>query len=209
MHSCLRSVDSGASGGPSSRSIWVVLADGLGWHPSGSSRVATAGQLAQRPEPRPTAPRPAPRPRPGQAGSARRSSRRGRQAAAGARRWQSTRAGRATRLRAGARRHGPPGEHTTRRACHREGMALRGAHKIFLGMAPGVGKTYQMLEEAHEEKDRGRDVVIGYLSHTAAPRRCRRPRDWSRCRDRACNTPPARAEGRCPRSMPDRRALGS
>jgi len=30
-------------------------------------------------------------------------------------------------------------------------------------MAPGVGKTYQMLEEAHEEKERGRDVVIGYL----------------------------------------------
>jgi two-component system sensor histidine kinase KdpD len=42
-------------------------------------------------------------------------------------------------------------------------MAGRGAHKIFLGMAPGVGKTYQMLEEAHEEKERGRDVVIGYL----------------------------------------------
>ena len=48
-------------------------------------------------------------------------------------------------------------------------MAPRGAHKIFLGMAPGVGKTYQMLEEAHEEKDRGRDVVIGYLeSHGRA-----------------------------------------
>ncbi|HYB30635.1 MAG TPA: histidine kinase [Solirubrobacteraceae bacterium] len=42
-------------------------------------------------------------------------------------------------------------------------MAPRGAHKIFLGMAPGVGKTYQMLEEAHEETERGRDVVIGYL----------------------------------------------
>ena len=48
-------------------------------------------------------------------------------------------------------------------------MAARGAHKIFLGMAPGVGKTYQMLEEAHEEEDRGRDVVIGYLeSHGRA-----------------------------------------
>ena len=48
-------------------------------------------------------------------------------------------------------------------------MALRGAHKILLGIAPGVGKTYQMLEEAHEEKDRGRDVVIGYLkSHGRA-----------------------------------------
>ncbi len=48
-------------------------------------------------------------------------------------------------------------------------MADRGEHKIFLGMAPGVGKTYQMLEEAHEEKERGRDVVIGYLeSHGRA-----------------------------------------
>ncbi len=36
-------------------------------------------------------------------------------------------------------------------------------------MAPGVGKTYQMLEEGHEEKDRGRDVVVGYLeSHGRA-----------------------------------------
>ena len=30
-------------------------------------------------------------------------------------------------------------------------------------MAPGVGKTYQMLEEGHEERDAGRDVVVGYL----------------------------------------------
>jgi two-component system sensor histidine kinase KdpD len=42
-------------------------------------------------------------------------------------------------------------------------MVARGRHKIFLGMAPGVGKSYQMLEEAHEERNRGRDVVIGYL----------------------------------------------
>jgi two-component system sensor histidine kinase KdpD len=42
-------------------------------------------------------------------------------------------------------------------------MSRRGRHKVFLGMAPGVGKTYQMLEEGHEERDRGRDVVIGYL----------------------------------------------
>jgi len=42
-------------------------------------------------------------------------------------------------------------------------MTAGGAHKIFLGMAPGVGKTYQMLEEGHEEEARGRDVVIGFL----------------------------------------------
>jgi two-component system sensor histidine kinase KdpD len=42
-------------------------------------------------------------------------------------------------------------------------MRGRGRHKVFLGMAPGVGKTYKMLEEGHEEKNRGRDVVIGFL----------------------------------------------
>jgi two-component system sensor histidine kinase KdpD len=39
----------------------------------------------------------------------------------------------------------------------------RGKLKIFMGYAPGVGKTYQMLEEAQELKSRGIDVVIGYF----------------------------------------------
>jgi two-component system, OmpR family, sensor histidine kinase KdpD len=39
----------------------------------------------------------------------------------------------------------------------------RGKHKIFIGMAPGVGKTYKMLEEAHSLKAEGIDVVIGLL----------------------------------------------
>ncbi|MBR8838359.1 MAG: universal stress protein [Stigonema ocellatum SAG 48.90 = DSM 106950] len=39
----------------------------------------------------------------------------------------------------------------------------RGKHKIFIGMAPGVGKTYRMLEEAHGLKTEGIDVVIGLL----------------------------------------------
>lgn len=38
-----------------------------------------------------------------------------------------------------------------------------GRHKIFLGMAAGVGKTYRMLQEGHAAKDAGRDVAIGYL----------------------------------------------
>jgi len=41
--------------------------------------------------------------------------------------------------------------------------ARRGKHKIFIGMAPGVGKTYRMLEEAHALKQEGIDVVIGLL----------------------------------------------
>lgn len=39
----------------------------------------------------------------------------------------------------------------------------RGKHKIFIGMAPGVGKTYKMLEEALNLKQEGTDVVIGLL----------------------------------------------
>lgn len=39
----------------------------------------------------------------------------------------------------------------------------RGKHKIFIGMAPGVGKTYRMLEEAHRLKEEGIDVTIGLL----------------------------------------------
>jgi two-component system sensor histidine kinase KdpD len=38
-----------------------------------------------------------------------------------------------------------------------------GKLKIYLGYAAGVGKTYQMLEEAQEMKRHGKDVVIGYF----------------------------------------------
>jgi two-component system sensor histidine kinase KdpD len=41
--------------------------------------------------------------------------------------------------------------------------ARRGKHKIFIGMAPGVGKTFRMLEEAHALKGQGIDVVVGLL----------------------------------------------
>ena len=42
-------------------------------------------------------------------------------------------------------------------------MKVRGRHRVLLGMAPGVGKTYRMLQEGHAEVAAGRDVVIGYL----------------------------------------------
>jgi two-component system, OmpR family, sensor histidine kinase KdpD len=38
-----------------------------------------------------------------------------------------------------------------------------GKLKIYLGYAAGVGKTYQMLEEAQQMKRQGRDMVIGYF----------------------------------------------
>ncbi|MGH3017624.1 MAG: histidine kinase [Gaiellaceae bacterium] len=40
---------------------------------------------------------------------------------------------------------------------------MRGRYRILLGMAAGVGKTYRMLQEGHQAKAEGRDVVIGYL----------------------------------------------
>ncbi|HEV3046127.1 MAG TPA: histidine kinase [Solirubrobacteraceae bacterium] len=39
----------------------------------------------------------------------------------------------------------------------------RGHLKVFIGMAPGVGKTYRMLQEGVSEAESGRDVVVGYL----------------------------------------------
>ena len=40
---------------------------------------------------------------------------------------------------------------------------MRGRYRILLGAAPGVGKTYRMLQEGKQAHAEGRDVVIGYL----------------------------------------------
>lgn len=60
-----------------------------------------------------------------------------------------------------------PGDSSTRASpdallalANKEG---RGHLKIFLGAAPGVGKTYAMLTAAHVEKAGGRDVVVGLV----------------------------------------------
>ena len=44
-----------------------------------------------------------------------------------------------------------------------QGAHKRGHHKIIIGAAPGVGKTYRMLQEAHHLKKMGVDVVVGYF----------------------------------------------
>jgi two-component system, OmpR family, sensor histidine kinase KdpD len=41
--------------------------------------------------------------------------------------------------------------------------AARGALRIYLGAAPGVGKTFAMLDEAHRRADRGADVVVAVV----------------------------------------------
>jgi len=44
-----------------------------------------------------------------------------------------------------------------------EQKARRGKLKIFFGATAGVGKTYKMLEEARALKEKGVDVVVGYV----------------------------------------------
>ena len=39
----------------------------------------------------------------------------------------------------------------------------RGKFKVYIGMSAGVGKTYRMLQEAHQLLDAGVDVCIGYI----------------------------------------------
>lgn len=45
----------------------------------------------------------------------------------------------------------------------------RGRHKIFLGYAPGVGKTFTMLSEAQRRHARGEDIVIGFVEPHKRP----------------------------------------
>lgn len=45
----------------------------------------------------------------------------------------------------------------------------RGTLKIFLGYAPGVGKTYAMLNEANRRLRYGQDIVIGYVEAHGRP----------------------------------------
>lgn len=44
-----------------------------------------------------------------------------------------------------------------------ERQRQRGKLKIFLGYVAGVGKTYAMLEAAHQRQAEGVDVVAGYI----------------------------------------------
>ena len=51
-------------------------------------------------------------------------------------------------------------------------MGNRGRLRVYLGAAPGVGKTYAMLGEGHRRAERGTDVVVGFVEthgrqHTA------------------------------------------
>ncbi|HLY14816.1 MAG TPA: universal stress protein [Candidatus Limnocylindrales bacterium] len=51
-----------------------------------------------------------------------------------------------------------------------EGRPERGRLRLYLGMAPGVGKTYRMLEEGHRRLERGTDIVVGFVEVHGRPR---------------------------------------
>ena len=42
-------------------------------------------------------------------------------------------------------------------------MGNRGKLRVYLGAAPGVGKTYAMLSEGHRRAERGTDVAVGFV----------------------------------------------
>src|SRR5262245_15675870 len=50
-----------------------------------------------------------------------------------------------------------------------EGGTGRGRLRVYLGMAPGVGKTYAALQECHRRKARGTDVVVSFVEHYDRP----------------------------------------
>jgi two-component system sensor histidine kinase KdpD len=49
------------------------------------------------------------------------------------------------------------------------GATGRGRLRVYLGMAPGVGKTYRMLEEGHRRAERGTEVVVGFVETHGRP----------------------------------------
>ncbi|HWO00429.1 MAG TPA: universal stress protein, partial [Blastocatellia bacterium] len=51
----------------------------------------------------------------------------------------------------------------------REEQARRSRLRIYIGAAPGVGKTYQMLEDAHQIEKQGVDIVIGFIEPHGRP----------------------------------------
>ena len=63
----------------------------------------------------------------------------------------------------------PSAEEMLDRIRRRAGAGARGRHRVYLGIAPGVGKTYTALEELIRRKQRGTDVVLGFLETHGRP----------------------------------------
>src|SRR5439155_22189958 len=44
-----------------------------------------------------------------------------------------------------------------------ERLSSRGQLRVYLGAAPGVGKTFKMLDEGNRRRERGTDVVVAFV----------------------------------------------
>lgn len=64
----------------------------------------------------------------------------------------------------------PTAEEMLERVRREAGAGARGRLRIYLGMAPGVGKTYAALMELHRRKARGTDCVIGFVETYGRPK---------------------------------------
>ena len=76
---------------------------------------------------------------------------------------------------------------------------------MYLGAAPGVGKTYAMLDEAHRRRERGTDVVVGYVETHGRAKTRPSSTGWRSCRGRRSPT----AARRSPRWTPTRSSPAS
>jgi two-component system sensor histidine kinase KdpD len=65
--------------------------------------------------------------------------------------------------------HRPDPDQLLARLKEEETQRTRGKLMVFLGAAPGVGKTYAMLEAAHERRHEGVDVAVGVVETHGRP----------------------------------------
>ena len=63
----------------------------------------------------------------------------------------------------------PDPETLLRIAQRQERASSRGRLRVYLGAAPGVGKTYAMLQEGQRRRKRGTDVVVGFVETHGRP----------------------------------------
>ncbi|HEY7738629.1 MAG TPA: sensor histidine kinase KdpD, partial [Candidatus Limnocylindria bacterium] len=63
----------------------------------------------------------------------------------------------------------PTPEQMLERVRREAGAGARGRHRMYVGMAPGVGKTYAALDELRRRRDRGTDAIIGLVETYGRP----------------------------------------
>jgi two-component system sensor histidine kinase KdpD len=63
----------------------------------------------------------------------------------------------------------PDPDELLRQLADDERRQQRGRLRVYIGAAPGVGKTYDMLQEGQRRKKRGTDVVVGYVETHGRP----------------------------------------